>query len=247
MNQTAKIIVASLLFCLFTYMLLDKFYLKKHSKMYPNFGIRIPNGYAIHGIDVSKYQTDINWKLVSKMRDKGIKLDFAIMKASEGTSNRDRFFSDNWQQSKDHNMIRGAYHYFHPNMDGTLQADFFMNQLDMQKGDLAPVIDIEVTDGVSKDKLQKRLQDCLDALEKKYDTKPIIYCNVDFYKAHLGDKFNDYPLWCAHYQVDKPDIDRNWTIWQHSDRGHVNGIDGNVDFNTVNGDLISLKSLCVGD
>jgi lysozyme len=247
MNPTTQKIIGFLIICLFGYMILYKYIYQKNSKMYPDFGIRIPNGYAIHGIDVSKYQTDINWKLVSTMRDNGIKLDFAIMKASEGLSNKDKYFQDNWEESIKHNLVRGAYHYFHPNIDGKQQALFFIKQLNMQKGDLAPVIDIEVTNGVGKENLQKRLQECLDILEEKYKTKPIIYCNVDFYKAHLGEKFDEYPLWCAHYKVAKPDIDRDWTIWQHSDRGHVNGIDGNVDFNTVNGDMISLKSLCVSN
>ena len=41
---------------------------------------------------------------------------------------------------------------------------------------------------------------------------------------------------------EKPVIDRSWTFWQHSETGHVNGIDGYVDFNVFNGDSTAFKT-----
>ncbi len=229
----------------FAYALVDHFLLQKIPKIYPDFGVSIPSGYTVHGIDVSKYQKDIDWKLVSAMRDKGAKLDFAIIKATEGVNLMDKCYKYNWKGCKENGLIRGAYHYFHPNQDGKKQAEYFIKNTCIEGGDLAPVVDVEETNGVKNETLKTRLKDCLHTLQDKYNCKPIIYCNVDFYRAHLAPDFDNYPLWGAHYYVNKPDINRDWTIWQHNDRGHVNGIDANVDFNTINGTLMNLKSLCV--
>ncbi|MGQ7032528.1 GH25 family lysozyme, partial [Escherichia coli] len=49
-----------------------------------SFAIRIPASYTIHGIDVSRWQERIDWQRVAKMRDNGIRLQFAFIKATEG-------------------------------------------------------------------------------------------------------------------------------------------------------------------
>lgn len=213
---------------------------------YPNFGIEIPPGYATHGIDVSRYQRCIDWEAVGQMRDRGQRISFAIAKATEGTNKTDPCFKDNWKGMREQHLLRGAYLYFHPNRSGKAQAEFFIRKVDLLPGDLAPVIDIEEANGMKDKAIQKALQECADVLEAAYKRKPILYTNVEFYKAHLGDRFNAYPLWAAHYECgSEPAIEREWTLWQHNCKGHVNGIAANVDFNVVNGSLYELKRLCV--
>ena len=56
--------------------------------------------------------------------------------------------------------------------------------------------------------------------------------------------FDEYPLWIAHYYKNKLNISQKWYFWQHSDKGKVNGIKGDVDFNVFNGNIEELKSLC---
>jgi lysozyme len=243
-NQQKKVMMIAL-FILVVLAIMQYFFTKKNPKTYPDFNVNLPSGYTVHGIDISRYQQVVDWHLVCDMRDKGAQLDFVIIKATEGTSLVDKQLDDNWHDSRKTRLIRGVYHYFHANKSGTDQANFFIKHIDLQSRNLAPVIDIEETQGVSNAVLQKRLLECLQILQDKYDVKPIIYCNVDFYKRHLGKDFDSYPLWAAHYHVTKPTIDRDWQIWQHSDAGNVNGIDGKVDFNTVNGGLLTLKALCI--
>lgn len=224
----------------------DKYYFSRRPILYPNFGIRIPAGYNAHGIDVSRYQKNIDWELVKNMTDKGQRISFAIVKATEGHNNIDPKFTRNWENLKEAKVLRGAYLYFHPNRDGKRQADYFMETVELLPGDLPPVVDIEETNRMSKAKVQKALKECLEALEKRYEVKPMIYSSVDFYEQYLGDDFNEYPLWAAHYeQVHEPRIGRDWIIWQHNCQGHVNGIDAEVDFNVVNGSLYELKKLCL--
>jgi lysozyme len=213
---------------------------------YEAFGISIPKNYLIHGIDVSKYQQYIDWTSVGKMTIDDVKIGFAFIKATEGVSRKDLFFNRNWKFSKRCGIKRGAYHFFLANKSGLEQADNFISQVTLESGDLPPVLDIEQTMGVSNVKLQARLKEFLLRLENYYGVQPIIYTNVQFYKHHLEDQFEDYPLWVAHYlELEKPRISRDWHFWQHSESGHVNGIRSYVDFNVFYGDSSDFKNLLV--
>lgn len=211
---------------------------------YKEFGIPIPEGYSIHGIDVSRYQNFINWESVKGMYVQGINIDFAFIKATEGNGDVDNCFKRNWRKAKEAGVIRGAYHFFLATKDGTVQARNFIKQVKFSPGDLPPVVDVEQTYGVSKEILQQRLKAWLYATELAYGVKPIIYTNVDFYKKYLAGEFDDYPLWAAHYlQRTAPRISREWHFWQHSERGKVNGITAMVDFNVFNGDSTEFVNL----
>ena len=98
--------------------------------------------------------------------------------------------------------------------------------------------------GVAKILIQQRVKEWLQLVEKEYNVQPIIYTNVDFYNRFLSPQFDGYPLWIAHYFANgKPRIGRKWSFWQHSETGHVNGIDAFVDFNVFNGDSSAFKKL----
>lgn len=213
---------------------------------YPEFGIPIPYEYEIHGIDVSRYQRQISWEAVKEMQVQHIKLGFAFIKATEGNGNSDIYFKRNWKKSKQAGMVRGAYHFFIATKDGKTQAENFMNKVTLESGDLPPVLDIEQTFGASPAQLRNEVQEWLSIVESYYSVKPIIYTYVDFYEKHLKGYFDEYPLWVAHYlQPHQPRITREWNFWQHSERGRVNGILSNVDFNVFNGDSAAFKALLV--
>lgn len=222
-------------------------YRKAKLMHYPEFGIIIPEPYAIHGIDVSRYQDIIAWEEVKAMQVKDIKLGFAFIKASEGIGKKDPQFRRNWKKSKQAGIIRGAYHFFLATKDGKKQAQNFIKLVDLEPGDLPPVLDVEQTYGVSKVTLRKEVRQFLTTIENYYGVRPMIYTNVDFYEQYLskGD-FENYPLWVAHYyQPDRPRISRDWAFWQHSEEGRVNGIVWKVDFNVFSGDSLAFKNLLV--
>src|SRR5258705_6748289 len=129
---------------------------------YPEFGISIPEEYPIHGIDVSKYQQLIAWDEVKAMQVKKIKLVFVFIKATEGIGNTDPQFKRNWKRSKDAGMIHGAYHFFLATKDGREQAENFISMVDLEEGDLQPVVDIEQTYGVNPAILKKELNEWLE-------------------------------------------------------------------------------------
>jgi lysozyme len=211
---------------------------------YPAFGIPIPVNYDIHGIDVSHHQAAIDWAAVKTMQDKNVKIGFAFIKATEGVSNTDNIYRRNWFKARQAKIPRGAYHFFISSKSGKAQAQNFIETVLLEKGDMPPVLDIEQTNGASAADIQQRAKDWLLMVEKQYKVKPIIYTNVDFYQNFLAGKFDDYPLWVAHYLVkDKPRIKRKWLFWQHNEAGRVNGIDAYVDFNAFNGDSTDFKNL----
>ena len=221
-------------------------YRKPKFTRYPEFGIAIPESYSIHGIDVSKYQSMIAWEEVKAMKVKNIQLGFAFIKATEGIGNTDPQFKRNWKKTKENDIIRGAYHFFIGSKDGRMQAENFIDKVELEPGDMLPVVDAEQLNGATAEQLKKEMKRWLEIVENHYGVKPIIYTNVDFYENFLAGKFDDYPLWVAHYLVqDKPRIQRNWTFWQHNEKGHVNGIDANVDFNVFNGDSTGFRQLLV--
>ncbi len=211
---------------------------------YPGFEISIPSGYTIHGIDVSRYQEEINWKEVKGMEVKGLKIGFAFIKATEGVNNVDPRFRRNWLNAEEQNMAKGAYHFFIPGKNAKRQAENFMEIANLKKGDLPPVIDIEIGRRLSIPQMRKEVRIWLDEVENKYGVKPIIYTNIDFYQKYFQEGFEDYPLWIAHYlQPQKPRIENKWIFWQHSETGRVNGIKSPVDFNVFYGDSLDFRNL----
>lgn len=213
---------------------------------YPNFGIQIPAGYQTHGIDVSRYQQNIEWEEVVKMKDQGKGISFAIVKSTEGTDLIDPFFKQNWSNLNNQNLVKGAYLYFRVNRNPEEQARLFIRNTPLRTGDLPPIIDIEDTHNRNSNEIKVALKKCIKILEEQFRVKPIIYTGVSFYQNYLDEEFKEYPLWIAHYeQAIAPQINRDWIMWQHNCQGHVNGIRGEVDFNVFNGTLSALKSLCL--
>ncbi len=213
---------------------------------YPDFAIGLPEGFAIHGIDVSRYQENINWPLVHKMRSSDVQLGFVIIKATEGVTLVDRQFLRNWRRSKQAGMVRGAYHFYRPGNTGKRQAEFFTRNVKLQKGDLPPVLDIEQAGNYDAETIASGAMEWLTAIEAHYGVRPIIYTNPGFYNKYLGAAFNDYPLWIAHYREKRaPRIGRPWIMWQHNESGRVNGIRAFVDFNVFNGDSADFKALLI--
>jgi lysozyme len=213
-------------------------------RTYRSFEIKIPKGYTLHGIDVSYYQGKIDWTKVSAMEEDDVKIDFAFIKATEGLLRIDPYFNRNWREAPKANIICGAYHFFRPQKDGEAQAKFFLQVVNMEKGDLPPVIDIETLDGVSKTKMRAELFKFLDYVEMKTGVKPIIYTGLAFYRDNLAGYVDDYSLWIAHYYQPNLNLDKQlWQFWQHSDKAKIDGIGHVVDFNVFNGDSLALENL----
>lgn len=211
------------------------------------YQIEYPYGYSVHGIDVSRWQDEVDWrKLKTKTLDGDtLKFEFAFIKATEGILLEDPTFRDNWEGARKSKVIRGAYHYFTPNADAKLQAKNFISSVKLLKGDLPPVIDVEETGGKSKKELVKRIKIFNAEIEKAYKVRPIIYSNISFIEDYLADDFDDYRFWIAHYYEEELIVEKsvNWLFWQHSDKAAMFGCNASVDVNVFNGNKDQLKRI----
>lgn len=190
---------------------------------------------ALHGIDLSAHNGKVDFR---KVRDSGI--DFVIIKASEGAEFRDSSFAVNYSGAIENEIYVGAYHFFRFDVDGVLQAYNFMDAVDGKEMSLPLVIDVEEHGNpyvFIKSRVVRQLQDMVDVLVSN-EYKVMIYTNKDGYEKFIKGNFDDYPLWICSF--DTPS-DIEWTIWQYSHWGEVDGIDGDVDMNMFYGNELQWK------
>lgn len=207
------------------------------------YGICIPKGYNLYGLDISHHQGDIDWEKFANENPKEHPISFVYMKACEGSDHKDTRFDKNWESARKHGFTRGAYHYFSPYSTGLEQASMFTKTVKLEKGDLPPMIDVEEKPE-NKTLFMQELKIFITKVEDHYGVKPIIYSGKKYKKRYLNDIFFDrYPTWIAHYYVDSLEVDQNWTFWQCSDRGKLPGINRSVDINIFNGGQSKLDSL----
>lgn len=207
-----------------------------------------PEGYEIHGIDISHYQGEIDWEQLKNAMIEGCPVRFVIIKSTEGASRLDDHFRENFNQVRDYGFIRGVYHFWSNKSSAREQAYYFLDKVHLTEGDLPPVLDIEHKPAdKSVDDFQRDVLTWLHIVEDKYHAKPIIYTYYKFKEKYLSAPvFDDYPYWIAHYYVDKVQYQGKWKFWQHTDAGKLPGIKGYVDFNIYNGSFYDLRKLCIG-
>ena len=207
-----------------------------------------PEGFEIHGIDISHYQGKIDWEQLKNAMIKGCPVRFVIIKSTEGSSRLDENFRENFNQARDFGFIRGVYHFWSNKSTAREQAYYFLDQVHLTDGDLPQVLDIEHKPADKRvEDFQLDVLTWLHIVEDKYHVKPIIYTYYKFKEQYLSAPvFEDYPYWIAHYYVDKVQYKGKWKFWQHTDVGKLPGIKGYVDFNIYNGSYYELKQLCIG-
>jgi lysozyme len=226
--------------------LISEMGIARSGKVMNAFGISVPV-YEIHGIDVSRYQEKINWQEISNFKSgkDSLGITFAFVKATEGQSLLDIYFYYNWAETRKYNIIRGAYHYYKPNVNSSKQAAQFIKHVKLQTGDLPPVLDIEEIGKYGGANMKKGIKNWLRLVEKHYGVKPIIYTNASFYKQYLsGKEFQNYRFWIAHYTKTTPNVNNNWIFWQYSDKGIIATIRSKVALNVHKGTKEELLSIC---
>lgn len=197
------------------------------------------------GIDISEYNDKIDWDEVKEIEG-GYPIEFVFLRASVGNERADKKFKKYWKKAREKNIICGAYHYYRPNENSIEQANNFIKNVTLVEGDFPPVLDIEKLPRTqSIERLKVGLKRWLETIEKHYGVKPIIYSSESYYEDFLKEDFEEYPFWIANYTAFYKDIDDEWSIWQLSENGKVNGIKGKVDINIYNGTSIQLKELLI--
>ena len=209
-------------------------------------GANLPKGEWSYGIDISHHQPFVFWRNLKVYTDQNVRtvwkkknaiketrIDYVIMKASEGETFRDWRFKRRWKKADKFSYRRGAYHFFRPGKDAEVQAKNYISQVgDIGSDDFPPILDIEKTDGLSAETINKRALEWLQIIEKHYGRKPIIYANPYYLNNILSSEITkNYPVWVANYGVSRPNWN-GWHMWQFTDRALVRGV-GCADLNVL--------------
>ena len=131
-----------------------------------NFGKASPKQLAVHGVDISRWQGDIDW---AKLRGQGA--NFVYIKSTDGGDHLDPMFRQNWRDAEKAGLKRGAYHFFYWCRTAREQADWFIRNVPKVKGALPPVIDVEWNHTSSckrrpsRDNVIEKMQVFMDKLE----------------------------------------------------------------------------------
>lgn len=199
-----------------------------------------------YGIDISHYQGDIDWETLGQIpynlatqrqgraqSTASVSISFVMIKATEGVNHQDKRHEENIENARRAGLVVGAYHVM-TMRDADEQADNFIANSGLQKGDMAPVIDMEesILGGKDRDEVRKVLKKIVTRLKKEYGVKPIIYCSYKFNNLmRCKENYPDYPLWIARYASDTKPEDAD--IWQFTDIGDIPGISSVVDLNAL--------------
>jgi GH25 family lysozyme M1 (1,4-beta-N-acetylmuramidase) len=206
---------------------------------------------AIDGPDVSSYQHPygdaINWASVAKSGK-----EFAIVKATEGTSYVNSWFKTDFWHVRKAGMVRGSYHFARPaypvSSTALAQSRYYVRQLgttSRMSKTLPPALDLELTGGLTPGALVTWAQTFLLNVRRLTGRTPMLYTYPSFWTSALRDPvaLSRYPLWMASYssRVSTPAA-----LWQYTSTASVRGIRGYVDMSKLVATSQSWKSLSDG-
>ena len=196
-----------------------------------------------YGIDVSKYQGNINWSGVKQSN-----VDFAMVRIGyrgygTGKIVADNYYEQNLRGAMSNGIECGVYFFSQAiNRDeGIEEANWVLDKIKGYNLDYPIAIDTEWSnsdqdgraDNISKEDRTEAIKGFVETIRNAGYT-PIIYASKDWLINQLDmSKLSGYDVWLAHYVSGAPentsDYDGYYTIWQYTSEGSVNGITGNVD------------------
>ncbi len=204
-----------------------------------DFGLNHPGRHEVHGIDVSKWNGEIDWARV-----KGSGVAFAFIKATEGGDRVDQTFERNWREAAAVGMPRAPYHFYYFCSSADTQADWFIRNIPKTAVTLPPVLDVEWNNASptcktrpAPETVRSEMQRFLDRIESHYGKRPIIYTSVDFHRDNLVGYFQNYHFWLRSVAAHPEKIytGRKWAFWQYTATGIIPGINGESDINVFVG------------
>lgn len=203
-------------------------------------------GYSVRGVDVSSYQGDVDWDVLSAQD-----IDFAYIKSTEGSSSVDSRFLRNWEGALQTELLVGAYHFVSFDSGGESQAAHVIDTV--PDGATLPIaLDLEYYGEYfehppPREQVDEILVPLLEKLEEHYGAPPVIYATPEAYDRYLSGRYGQYPIWIRSIVLPAQlEDDREWTFWQYSNRDRLDGyvgVEHYIDMNAFNGTREELAAL----
>lgn len=190
--------------------------------------------YPVRGVDVSHYQGEIDWVVLGQQD-----IDFAYIKATEGSFHIDEKFSQNWSGAALSGLTVGAYHFFSFDSSGKDQLAHFIQCLPPGDGMLPPAVDVEfygdkAANPPNPADVGQELAVLLEGLERQYGMVPVIYATEESWNLYIRGRFDQYTLWICNVKT-KPRTDgKPWLLWQYTNRQRLAGYEGEETFIDMN-------------
>jgi lysozyme len=190
---------------------------------------------TINGIDVSHYQGNISWTAMAQSSD----VKFVYIKATEGSTNQDSSFKQNWEGALKNGITPGAYHYFTDTSPAQDQAENFIATVPKIKGMLPPAIDVEGSIAENSS-FKSELTVFVNTVTEYYGVKPVFYTPYSVYNQ-IYDDYSNYDFWIIDDQTQP--LVKGWTFRQYTTTGKIAGVDGDVDLDEYQGSLWDFEKL----
>ena len=196
------------------------------------------NSGSMVGIDISKWQGEVDFNKVKEAGCEFVIIRIGVMKDKDSELVKDNTFDANYKNAKAAGLKVGIYVYSEANNVDTAvsNAEFIIDTLKGDKLDFPVAFDWESwTYFNSMEMNLHMLNEMYDAFSAKleeagYDT--MLYSSQN-YLNNVWMDLKDYKIWAARYSSNAPEIEKTgnrFLIWQNSNTGKINGVDGNVDF-----------------
>lgn len=194
-------------------------------------------------IDVSRYQSAIDWAQVAAAGYKGAMLKTVstnrkLSKRADGLY-IDPTFEDNYRNAKAAGLDVGVYYYTYATNKDMVNAELSLLRQAVYGKELTLPVAVDVEDN-KLGKLDKQSLTDLTAYAlhevEQLGFYAQLYTYTSFAKAHLfvgGAALHPYDVWLADYTGKTPNVTFNYNAHQHTSKGAVPGISGNVDLNVT--------------
>ena len=190
------------------------------------------SGLVYQGIDVSNWQGYINYE---EVRNAGIQIVY--IKASQGTNIKDAYFDINYENAKANGLHVGFYHFLTATNteEAIKEANFFASVISGKTPDCKLVLDYETFGGAGRQEINSIARTFMERTEELTKKQIILYSDLSNARNTFDTSLaEDYELWIAYYENRNNliNIETSWNTYigiQYTDRGNVNGINGNVD------------------
>jgi lysozyme len=190
-----------------------------------------------YGVDVASYQGSIAWPELA-----ADDIGFAYIKATEGATYVNPYFTVDWEGSASAGIAHGAYHFYSLCSTGVAQAQRFLATVPKDPDALPPALDLELRGNCAArpgaNALNKQILTFVSLVQAVTGKQVVFYVGLDFSSRYKLAVLSNPPVWSR--QLLRPLIARI-VIWQTTSTVSVTGINGVVDLDLAR--LSTLRSL----